>query len=404
MREKGECGHRQQNEPGPGFDGRGLVDFGERFKPGTCQSCGLVFRNVGGADDGAECFAEAAGHDAFDAGAHTDVIDLGDGDDLGGRAGEEDLIGTLDLFGCHVLDVAGDVKFRAQVHDEAARDAFENTRIAGWREDLAVLDDEDVVAGALADVTIDVEHDGLIAADINGLDLGQDVVEVVEAFDARVKAGDWGSGTLGDDDAHALLVFLFRVELDLIGDADDAGDGALAWVQAQSAVAAGNQQADVAFNDSVGLDAVTQNLHHCLAGKWDFHVDGLGGAPQTLHVLAALEDLALVDADALKDAVAVKQAVVVHADHGLVLRHHAAVDVDDGEFFFGRCVREGIEGSVRTDEAAGGCAWRCLCRDLGGWLGGGLGGGLAGGFDERFLEHLGLSLRGDLGCCFGVGL
>ena len=225
---------------------------------------GSIFRNIGGTDDDSEGLAKATGYNTFDAGADADVIDLGDGDDLGGGAGEEDLIGSLDLFGRHVLDVAVNVQLGTQVHDEAAGDALENARIAGGREDLAVFDDEDIVAGTLADVAIDVEHDGLIAADIDGLNLGQNVVEVVEAFDARVEAGDGRAGAFGDDDAHALFVLVFGVELDLIGDADDAGDGALARVKAQGAVATSDEQADVALDNTVGGDAVTQNLHHGL--------------------------------------------------------------------------------------------------------------------------------------------
>ena len=51
---------------------------------------------------------------------------------------------------------------------------------------LPVLDHEDVVAGALGDLALVVEHQGFEAAGLGPLDLGQDVVEVVERLDPRI--------------------------------------------------------------------------------------------------------------------------------------------------------------------------------------------------------------------------
>ena len=49
----------------------------------------------------------------------------------------------------------------------------------GGQQD-AVADDEDVVARALGDVALLVQHDGFAHARLDALDLGQDVVQVVE--------------------------------------------------------------------------------------------------------------------------------------------------------------------------------------------------------------------------------
>ena len=50
-----------------------------------------------------------------------------------------------------------------------------------------LLDDEDVVAGALGDLALVVEHQRFEAAGAGPLDLGEDVVEVVERLDPRVE-------------------------------------------------------------------------------------------------------------------------------------------------------------------------------------------------------------------------
>jgi hypothetical protein len=50
---------------------------------------------------------------------------------------------------------------------------------------LALVDDEDVVGRGLGDVALLVEHDRLEGAGLLGLDLREDVVQVVERLDGR---------------------------------------------------------------------------------------------------------------------------------------------------------------------------------------------------------------------------
>src|SRR5690606_9444201 len=119
-------------------------------------------------------------------------------------------------------------------------------------------------------------------------------------------------------------------EPDLVGDADDAGPGAELRVQPQRALAARHDQADVAVDDLVGLDALALDLDHFLARNRDRQSDLPGALPQPVHVLAQLEDAPAIDADALEHTVPVEQAVVVDADGRLAPGNHLPVDVDDG--------------------------------------------------------------------------
>ena len=290
--------------------------------------------------DLAELHAEFAGDGAFLAGADLDVVaaawavdvDGVDADDFGGGAGEEDFVGLQDFVEAHFLDDALDADHRAEFGaDEAFGDAFEAAAVAGGvgrRVDHAILDDEDVVARALGDPAVGGEHDGLVAAGFDGFDLGEDVVEVIQALDAGIKALAGRFGALGDDHAHAFVVELGFVQANLVGDADHAGDGAAARIQAQRAIAAADHEADVALVDRVGADAFALDGFHFLARDGDLEVDLVGAFVEAIKVLLALEDLALVNPDAFEDAVAVEQAVVVDADHRLALGDHAAVDPD----------------------------------------------------------------------------
>ena len=56
----------------------------------------------------------------------------------------------------------------------------------------------------------------------------------------------------GRDDLQAMLVKLFGVEADLIGNDDDLGVGRFARVEAQAAGAPGDDHADVGVGELVG--------------------------------------------------------------------------------------------------------------------------------------------------------
>ena len=57
----------------------------------------------------------------------------------------------------------------------------------GGVQQHAVAHQEDVVARALGDFALVVEHQGFDAAGLQAFDLGQDVVEIVERLDPRVE-------------------------------------------------------------------------------------------------------------------------------------------------------------------------------------------------------------------------
>ena len=191
------------------------------------------------------------------------------------------------------------------------------------RVELPVLDDEDVVAGTLGDLALVVEHQGFEAAGIGPLDLGQDVVQVVERLDPRVDGVGVIARRCRRDDLQAMLVKLRGVEADLVGDDDDLRIGRLPGVEAQAAGAPGDDDADVGIRELVGGQRVDDGVGHLLAGHGDLEMDGLGRFIQPVDMLLEPEDAARVGADALEDAVAVEQTVVEDADLGVGLRRRA---------------------------------------------------------------------------------
>jgi len=68
-----------------------------------------------------------------------------------------------------------------------------------WRVDSLIFDDEDIVATPLRDPPLGIQDYGFVASLDVSLDLGQDVVQIVEALDVW-RQGIWRVAADGDAD------------------------------------------------------------------------------------------------------------------------------------------------------------------------------------------------------------
>src|SRR5437868_4007056 len=143
------------------------------------------------------------------------VVDRVHRGDLGRGAADEDLFGDIEVAACEIADDDLVAEVAADGRDTRLRDAFERARRQRWRDDAAVAHAEDVLAGALADETLRVQHDGLVVASLERLDLGQRRVDVVAG---RLRRGRHG------------VVVVTRPRTDL--HADTLFDGVVAEVRA----------------------------------------------------------------------------------------------------------------------------------------------------------------------------
>ncbi len=109
-----------------------------------------------------------------------------DRNDFGPRAGQEALVGGVEIVPGDAPLECGNPEPLRQFHHEPPGDPFQGPVDGGGGQKPAVADDEQVVRGALRDEPLAVEHDRLDAACVLRFDLGEDVVQVVEALDPRV--------------------------------------------------------------------------------------------------------------------------------------------------------------------------------------------------------------------------
>ena len=214
-------------------------------------------------------------------------------------------------------------------HDRGgARDAGEEA-VGDRRVDLAVLDEEDVGAGAFGDAALPVEHHGVGIAFALGAMLGDgaDHVEAGGLGEARRGRGI-GTAVFGEVEPDALEP-LRRVE---IARPFPGRDGEMDFVllrrDAQLLRAAPGDGAHV------GVFLIVAVEHQPLGGVdlghriGNFEVEDVGRALQPLGMLGALVDRAAIGALALEHAACVVQPVGQHADLGVRRGHELAVEPD----------------------------------------------------------------------------
>ena len=85
-------------------------------------------------------------------------------------------------------------------------------------------------------------------------------------------------------------------------------------VEPERAVAARDDQTDIAVDDIVRLEGFVDGIAHFVFGHRDFDAEGMRRFPETVDMLFETEDLFRVAPHPLKNTVAVKESVIEHAD------------------------------------------------------------------------------------------
>ena len=215
----------------------------------------------------------------------------------------------------------------------SARDAVERTRLRGRREQHALANDEDVLAGPVGDVTVVVQHDRLVVAGLQALDLGEHAVDVLAG---GLRRGGQRVLRVAAPAAHLHPDPLLQRILAEVGaprpHRDRDVDGRLQRVHADLAVPTERERPDVARLQVVRADDLLRGVLHGLGREGDVQVVELRAAVQALEVLVQVPDggaaYGLVSPDAFEDAAAVVQRVAEHVDLRVAPVHQLAVHPD----------------------------------------------------------------------------
>src|SRR2546422_186954 len=143
-----------------------------------CEAAGDVVLNVG-----VEQFLQAAADRA--GGGNSVAGNLTGADEIAIRGGNENLVRGVDVLGAERLFDHGYAGFGRDFHQDAAGDAFEAAGVEWGREDLAVLDRENVRGSAFGNFAAFVEHDDFVETFFVRFRDGPDIIEPRDAFYAR---------------------------------------------------------------------------------------------------------------------------------------------------------------------------------------------------------------------------
>ena len=92
--------------------------------------------------------------------ADDSAVDLDDGNHLGGRAGEEALVGDVDVVPGEPHFAYRKAALLGQFNHRVARDPLQDAGIGGGRLQDTSPHEEDIVAGTLGHFALGVEHPG----------------------------------------------------------------------------------------------------------------------------------------------------------------------------------------------------------------------------------------------------
>jgi hypothetical protein len=211
------------------------------------------------------------------------------------------------------------------------------------RDDLAVTDEVDVLAGALADEAPLVEQDRLFVACVGALGLGQNRVQVLTGgLGVRDQPGRRDPAPGRHLRPHPVLLALLAEVRGPGPDGDEDIDRSALRVEAHLAVTAEGDRPDIAGAEPVPPDQLLGGLANLLERVWEWQVVELGGLGEPLEVILVAEDrrpdLRVVAADSLEDARSVVQPVREHVDVRLVPADELPVLPDQLRLLHGRSV------------------------------------------------------------------
>ena len=242
------------------------------------------------------------------------IVERGNRSHLGGCAGQEHLVGEVQLGARQIVFDRLDADGGSHLHHRVARNAGETGGADRRGVQLAVHHREDVLARAVSNQTSLVEEDRLVVAVLERLHLRELRVEVL--------AGGLGGGrnhvradaAPGRD--HAANAVLNRLVAEVgppLPNRDHGVNRAVERVDTHLASAAENQRADVAGRQLVDLDRLVHSSSERLGRIGDFHVVLRSRALEPIQVVGQVKDaralIRLVRADALENARAVVQRV-----------------------------------------------------------------------------------------------
>src|SRR5271157_3094305 len=236
-------------------------------------------------------FADGLRDWAGNAATDGDLVHGADRCDLGCGPTEEQFVADVQHLARNNLLDDWNAEFVRDVQHRVASDAGQNAVAQRRRVDAVLMHDEDVLAGSLADVAVDVQRDALGIAVHDGFHLDQLRIHVVGAGFGHGRHGVGRQAVPGRNaDLHA-VVRIGRAEVltPLVVGNVNLG-GRVERIDADLAITAQHDWADVTRRHFIGGDEFHRPLAKLVERIVQFDAIDLARLDQTTHMVLQAED------------------------------------------------------------------------------------------------------------------
>src|SRR6266446_6011545 len=251
----------------------------------------VVLVGFGAAGDREKFFLQFSRDRAGDAFADLNVIYRADRRNFYGGANEENFVNDVQHFAWDNAFFHGDAHILRHFYDGIAGDAGKNAGGERRRVEDIVVHQEDVHAGAFAEVALFIERDAFRVAVKSGFHSNQLRVHVVGSGFGQSRQGVRRHARPGTDADVNALGERIRSK---IGAPSPAGhvafDGRVERIDADFAVTTQHDRLDVAGVEFVVAHQFAGGVAEILDGKGKLHAINFRGIDEPLHVLAQTEN------------------------------------------------------------------------------------------------------------------
>ena len=175
---------------------------------------------------------------------------------------------------------------------------------------LFILYDKYIIPTSLRDPSLGIKDNSLISPFDIGLNLGQDVVQIIEALDIRGQGIGGVSANRDTDGGQADLIEASIHRPPLNCNDDYRGLPAFQWIQAQISISSGNYRPDIGIAQVVLAQRISDRQSHLLLAQGDTEHDGLSRIKEPPDMILQPEDPSSICSYALEDTIAIEKTMI----------------------------------------------------------------------------------------------
>src|SRR5580700_3839376 len=221
----------------------------------------MIDRSAGRACQPAELFYQFESDRPRVAIADRSTVQLNSRDHFCSGTGKKTFVCDQYIVPCQIRFLNRNAVLLGEFKDDASGNPSQDPGIDGRGRDHSFLDHEQIVPGTLGYIALFVQHNSFSRTRLLGLDLSQDVVQIVQGLNPWAQCGRRDPSNRASRQGQALFIQRVRIKGDGGGDDDDTRPATTVRAKPERTNASGYQQPDVTIVQVVLPDSVKGRFH-----------------------------------------------------------------------------------------------------------------------------------------------